>query len=64
MYLVGRPDIQGEADLVEEIARVVSLTKLQGIPLPRITNAVPKPVLSTTQLRSKLPGEQLLDWIQ
>ena len=48
-----RPDIQGEADLVEEIARVVSLTKLQGIPLPRITNAVPKPVLSTTQLREQ-----------
>ena len=48
-----RPDIQGEADLVEEIARVVSLTKLQGIPLPRITNAVPKPVLSATQLREQ-----------
>lgn len=29
-----RPDVQGEADLVEEIARVTSLTKLKGIPLP------------------------------
>ena len=25
-----RPDIMGEADLVEEVARVASLTKLQG----------------------------------
>ncbi len=30
-----RPDVQGEADLVEEIARVASLTKLQSQPLPR-----------------------------
>ena len=48
-----RPDVQGEADLVEEIARVVSLKKLQGIPLPRVSNSVPKPVLSATQLREQ-----------
>lgn len=30
-----RPDVQGEADLVEEIARVASLTKLESRPLPR-----------------------------
>ena len=45
--------MQGEADLVEEIARVVSLKKLQGIPLPRVSNSVPKPVLSATQLREQ-----------
>ena len=30
-----RPDVLGEADLVEEVARIASLTKLQGKPLPR-----------------------------
>ncbi|WP_368186448.1 phenylalanine--tRNA ligase subunit beta [Aestuariibius sp. HNIBRBA575] len=29
-----RPDVQGEADLVEEVARIASLTKLEGVPLP------------------------------
>jgi phenylalanyl-tRNA synthetase beta chain len=29
-----RPDIRGEADLVEEIARIASMTKLQSRPLP------------------------------
>ena len=29
-----RPDVLGDADLVEEIARVASLANLQGIPLP------------------------------
>ena len=30
-----RPDVRGEADLVEEVARVRSLTRLQSRPLPR-----------------------------
>lgn len=30
-----RPDVRGEADLVEEIARVASLTALKAAPLPR-----------------------------
>ncbi len=46
-----RPDVQGEADLVEEVARVASLTKLQGRPLPRLTEGVPRPVLSPMQRR-------------
>ena len=46
-----RPDVLGEADLVEEIARIASLTKLQGKPLPRANPGVPKPVLTGTQLR-------------
>ena len=32
-----RPDVQGEADLVEEVARIASLTKLEGRPLPRLS---------------------------
>ena len=46
-----RPDIMGEADLVEEVARVASLTKLQGRPLPRVTRGVPKPVMTPMQRR-------------
>lgn len=46
-----RPDVQGSADLVEEVARVASLTKLVGKPLPRVTTGVPKPVLTPLQKR-------------
>ncbi|WP_265500610.1 phenylalanine--tRNA ligase subunit beta [Paracoccus beibuensis] len=48
-----RPDVLGEADLVEEIARVASLTKLQGKPLPRPQAGVPQPVLTPLQTREK-----------
>ncbi|MCG3269401.1 phenylalanine--tRNA ligase subunit beta [Yoonia sp. I 8.24] len=48
-----RPDVQGEADLVEEVARIASLTKLQGVPLPRMTAGVPKPILTDGQLRQQ-----------
>ena len=46
-----RPDIQGEADLVEEVARIASLTRLQGRPLPRPNPGVPRPVLTPAQVR-------------
>ncbi len=46
-----RPDVHGEADLVEEIARVASLTKLKGIPLARPGTGVMKPVLTPSQKR-------------
>jgi len=47
-----RPDVMGEADLVEEVARVVSLTKLEGKPLPRMRPGVPAPILTPTQQKS------------
>ncbi len=46
-----RPDIHGAADLVEEVARVASLSKLEGTPLPRPQIGVPAPVLTTLQRR-------------
>ena len=46
-----RPDVKGEADLVEEVARIASLTKLQGHPMARATTGVPKPVLTVMQRR-------------
>ena len=48
-----RRDVQGEADLVEEVARISSLTKLEPKPLPRATAGVPKPVLTPMQLRER-----------
>jgi len=47
-----RPDILGEADLVEEIARVTSLTKLVGVPMSRPAPGVAQPVLTPMQKRS------------
>ncbi|MEZ5886967.1 MAG: phenylalanine--tRNA ligase subunit beta, partial [Paracoccaceae bacterium] len=48
-----RPDILGEADLVEEVARIASLTKLEGKPMRRAKPGVPKPILTPTQIREK-----------
>ena len=49
-----RPDVLGEADLVEEVARIASLTKLQGKPLPRATTGVPKAILTPMQARERI----------
>ena len=49
-----RPDVQGEADLVEEIARVASLGKLEARPMARIDVGVPKPILSRAQRRESV----------
>ncbi len=48
-----RPDVLGDADLVEEVARVASLTKLVGKPLARATAGVPKPILTPAQVRER-----------
>ena len=48
-----RPDVQGEADLVEEVARIASLTKLEGKPLKRTQAGVPKPILTPMQRREQ-----------
>lgn len=48
-----RPDVMGEADLVEEVARIASLTKLVGKPLARTDPGVPKPILSPMQRRER-----------
>ena len=49
-----RPDVLGEADLVEEVARIASLTKLVGKPLPRVQAGVPKPILTQGQARERI----------
>lgn len=49
-----RPDVTGEADLVEEVARIASLTRLKGQPMPRMQAGVPKPILSPRQKREQI----------
>jgi len=48
-----RPDVLGEADLVEEVARVKSLSDLEGKPMPREKPGVPAPVLTPAQTRER-----------
>jgi phenylalanyl-tRNA synthetase beta chain len=47
-----RSDVQGEADLVEEVARIASLTKLVGRPMARALPGVPKAILTASQVRA------------
>ncbi|MEL6234941.1 MAG: phenylalanine--tRNA ligase subunit beta [Pseudomonadota bacterium] len=47
-----RPDIGGEADLVEEVARVASLTKLEAQPLPRPSQGITRRTLTAGQKRA------------
>ena len=49
-----RPDVLGEADLVEEIARVASLANLKGVPLPKKDVGISKPVLNISQKRKQI----------
>jgi phenylalanyl-tRNA synthetase beta chain len=53
-----RPDVQGEADLVEEVARVASLTGLESRPLPRPAG-VARPVLTPMQRRERRARRQI-----
>ncbi len=54
-----RPDILGSADLVEEIARIASLTRLQAQPLPRMQTGVPRPILTPLQTRERAARRML-----
>lgn len=48
-----RGDIEGKADLVEEVVRIAGLDRVPSTPLPRIEEAVPKPVLTLLQKRTR-----------
>ncbi len=48
-----RPDVGGEADLVEEVARVASLSGLKGAPLRRASPGVSPQVLTPLQKRER-----------
>ncbi|MEM9032593.1 MAG: phenylalanine--tRNA ligase subunit beta, partial [Pseudomonadota bacterium] len=49
-----RPDVLGSADLVEEVARIASLTKLEAKPMARVAAGVPKPILTPLQRREQI----------
>ena len=54
-----RPDVLGEADLIEEVARVASLAKLKGAPMARVVPGVPRPILTPLQSREKAARRML-----
>ena len=54
-----RPDVLGEADLVEEVARIASLAKLKGRPLARALSGVPRPILTPMQVRERAARRSL-----
>jgi phenylalanyl-tRNA synthetase beta chain len=45
-----RPDVHGEADLVEEVVRIYGVDNIETTPLPRLSG-VARPVLTTCQKR-------------
>ncbi|NNE88524.1 MAG: phenylalanine--tRNA ligase subunit beta, partial [Silicimonas sp.] len=48
-----RGDVTDEADLVEEVARIASLTNLEPKPMARADAGVPKPILTPLQKREQ-----------
>ncbi|NEU14449.1 phenylalanine--tRNA ligase subunit beta [Methylobacterium sp. BTF04] len=54
-----RADVEGKADLVEEIIRIAGLDRIEPKPLPRIESVVGKPVLTVIQKRTRLAKRAL-----
>jgi phenylalanyl-tRNA synthetase beta chain len=48
-----RPDIDGKADIVEQIVRIAGLDRVPLAPLSRLTPGVPAPVLTLLQKRTR-----------
>lgn len=48
-----RPDVQGKADLVEEVVRIVGLDRVVAKPLPRLDDGVPAAMLTLLQRRKR-----------
>jgi phenylalanyl-tRNA synthetase beta chain len=54
-----RPDIDGKADLVEEVIRIAGVDRIEPEPLPRLEAAVAKPILTLIQKRTRLARRSL-----
>jgi len=54
-----RPDIEGKADLVEEVIRIAGVDRIEPRPLPRIDDTVVKPILTLIQKRTRLAKRAL-----
>jgi phenylalanyl-tRNA synthetase beta chain len=48
-----RPDVEGKADLVEEVIRIAGLDRIPSTPLARLEATVAKPVLTLIQRRTR-----------
>ena len=47
-----RPPMHGEEDVVEEVARIASFSRIPSVPLPRRSPGMPAPALSLNQRRA------------
>ena len=54
-----RPDVEGKADLVEEIVRIAGLDRVVSTPLAREEQIVAKPVLTLLQKRTRMAKRAL-----
>ncbi|MGO4573109.1 phenylalanine--tRNA ligase subunit beta [Microvirga sp. 2TAF3] len=54
-----RPDIEGKADLVEEVIRIAGIDRILPKPLPRLEATVAKPILTLIQKRTRLARRSL-----
>ena len=54
-----RPDVEGKADIVEQIVRIAGLDRVPPAPLPRANEGVPAPVLTALQKRTRLAKRAL-----
>ncbi len=54
-----RPDIEGKADIVEQIIRIAGLDRVPTTPLPPLSEGVPAPVLTLPQKRTRLAKRTL-----
>ncbi|MGA2493319.1 MAG: phenylalanine--tRNA ligase subunit beta [Roseiarcus sp.] len=54
-----RPDVEGKADIVEQIVRIAGLDRVPPAPLPRANEGVPAPVLTPLQKRTRLAKRAL-----
>ena len=61
-----RPDVEGKADLVEEIVRIAGVDRVASVPLERAVASVAKPILTilqrrTSQARRALAAQGLIE---
>jgi phenylalanyl-tRNA synthetase beta chain len=54
-----RPDIEVKADIVEQVVRIAGLERVKTRPLPRLSDSVPRPVLTLLQKRTRLAKRAL-----
>jgi len=54
-----RPDIDGKADIVEEIVRIAGVDRVASTPLPRASDTVPAAILTLLQKRTRLARRTL-----